>query len=41
MDTLRNMTKRDAEMFKDICPLVIGNELLFYDDSVKDTSVSL
>ena len=39
LDTLRNMTKRDAEMFKDICPLVIGNGFLFYDDSVKDTSV--
>ena len=35
LDTLRNMTKRDAEMFRDICDFVISNEFVFYDDSVK------
>ena len=39
LDTLRNMTKRDAEMFGDICPLIIGDGFVFYDDSVKDLSV--
>lgn len=36
LDTLRNMTKRDAEMFRDICPLVLGDGFMFYDDSVED-----
>ena len=39
LETLRNMTKRDAEMFRDICPLIIGDESVFYDDSVEDFSV--
>ena len=38
LDTLRNMTKRDAEMFSDICPFVIGDDFVFYDDSVKALS---
>lgn len=36
LDTLRNMTKRDAEMFRDVCDFVILNDAVFYDDSVKD-----
>lgn len=39
LDTLRNMTKRDAEMFRDICSLIIGDGFMFYHDSVKDLSV--
>ena len=35
LDTLRNMTKRDAEMFRDVCDFVILNDAVFYDDSVK------
>ena len=31
LETLRNMTKRDAEMFKRICDFVLGNDFLFYD----------
>ena len=38
LDTLRNMTKRDAEMFSDICPFIIGDGFVFYDDSVKALS---
>ena len=38
LDTLRNMTKRDAEMFSDICPFIIGDGFVFYDNSVKDLS---
>ena len=38
LDTLRNMTKKDAEMFRDICPFVIGDGFVFYNDSVKDLS---
>ena len=38
LDTLKNMTKRDAEMFRDICPSIIGDGYLFYDDSVKELS---
>ena len=34
-DTLRNMTKKDAEMFGDICNFVIGLDFVFYD-SAKD-----
>ena len=36
LDILRNMTKRDAEMFKDMCEYVMNNDFVFYDDSVKD-----
>ena len=35
LDTLQNMTKRDAEMFRDMCDFVIQNDFMFYDDSVK------
>ena len=35
LDTLRNMTKRDAEMFRDVCDLVLSNDFVFYHDSVK------
>ena len=38
LDTLRNMTKRDAEMFRDICPFITGDWFVFYDDSVKNLS---
>ena len=38
LDTLRDMTKRDAELFRDICGLVIHNDFLFYDESVKAIS---
>ena len=31
LDTLRNMTKRDAEVFKDICSLVIDDSFVFFD----------
>ena len=31
----RNMTKRDAAMFRDICDFVISNDFVFYNDSVK------
>ena len=36
LDTLRNMTKRDAEMFSDLCPFIMGDGFVFYDDSVRD-----
>ena len=32
LDTLRNMTKTDAEMFRDICHFVIGGDYVFYRD---------
>ena len=35
LDILRNMTKRDAEMFSDLCPFIIGDGFVFYDSSVK------
>ena len=38
LDTLKNMTKRDAEMFRDVCSLIIGEEFVFYNDSAKDLS---
>lgn len=38
LDTLRNMTRRDAEMFRDICQFVIENEFIFYSNSAKDLS---
>ena len=31
LDTLKNMTKRDAEMFRDICNFVIG-DFVFYEE---------
>ena len=34
LDTLRNMTQRDADMFKDICDFVILKDFVFHDDSV-------
>ena len=36
LDTLRNLTKRYAEMFKSICGLVISHHCVFYNDSVKN-----
>lgn len=36
LDTLQNMTKRDAEMFRDVCNFVIGNDFVFYHDSVRE-----
>lgn len=35
LDTLRNMTQRDAEMFRDICDFVIGGDFVFYEGPVK------
>ena len=35
LDILRNMTKKDAEMFRNICDFVINHNFVFYDDSVK------
>ncbi len=34
LDTLRNMTKRDAEMFRDICDFVLMHGDIFHNDSV-------
>ena len=31
LDTLRNMTKRDAEMFKDTCSFVVNYDFVFYE----------
>ena len=36
LDTLRNMTKRDAEMFRDVCNFVLNKDFVFYHASVKD-----
>ena len=35
LDTLKNMTKRDAELFNNICRFVIRDDFVFYDKSVK------
>ena len=35
LETLRNMTKRDAVMFRNICDFVIRNDFVFYHDSMK------
>lgn len=32
MDTLRNMTRKDAELFEKIASFIIGREFIFYDD---------
>ena len=39
LDTLRDMTKKDAKMFTDICDFVIGNDFVFYDDSMEGFEV--
>ena len=36
LDTLRNMTKKDAETFGNLCDFVIRGDFVFYEDSVKD-----
>jgi hypothetical protein len=36
LETLRNMTKHDAEVFHEVCEFVIAQHFVFYDDSVKD-----
>ena len=33
LDVLRNMTKRDAEMFRDVCCFVLGEGWIFFDTS--------
>ena len=33
LDTLRNLTKEEAELFRNICDFVIGHDFLFYEDS--------
>ena len=38
LDTLRNMTKTDAAMFKGICDFVMLNDFVFRDDSVEHFS---
>ena len=35
LDTLRNMTKSDAVMFRGVCDFVMDGKFVFYDDSVK------
>ncbi len=35
LDTLRDMTKRDAEMFREICDFVISGDFILYDDAAK------
>ena len=35
LDTLQNMTKKDAGMFRDICEFVIQDDFMFFHDSVK------
>ena len=35
LDTLKDMTKRDAELFNNICQFVIRDGFVFYDDLVK------
>ena len=35
LDTLRNMTKKDAEIFRDICDFVIDGTFVFYNHSVE------
>ena len=38
LDILRNMTKNEAEMFRNICEFVIGNDFVFYHGLVKKMS---
>ena len=35
LDTLRNLTKREAEMFRNLCNFVINDDFVFYGDSAK------
>ena len=35
LDTLRNMTKRDAELFKNVCSFVLHGDFVFYDHSLQ------
>ena len=35
LDTLKNMAKKDAVKFKDICNFVFNNDFIFYDNSAK------
>ena len=35
LDTLRNMTNKDAVMFRVICDFIINHDFIFYDDTVK------
>ena len=39
LDTLRNMTQRDAEMFSQICNFVLMGDLIFYNHSSEDKEV--
>ena len=41
LDTLRNMTKRDAEMFRDICSFVISNSFVFFDQPAQTRDPSI
>ena len=36
LETLRNMTKRDAELFQDICDFVIDGDFVFHDKNSVD-----
>ena len=38
LDTLRNMTKRDAVLFKGLCDFVLNHDFVFYDNSLKSYS---
>jgi hypothetical protein len=38
LETLRNMTKKEAETFRNICDFVIWNDFVFYHDPVKKMS---
>ena len=40
LDTLKNMTKRDAEMFRDICNFVIGDFVFYERNMYKVTMLS-
>ena len=35
LDTLKNMSRRDAELFRDFCDFVIGDSFVFYHESLK------
>ena len=35
LETLRNMTKSDADLFSNMCDFVVENDFVFYGDSVK------
>ena len=38
LDTIRNMTKKDAVLFKGLCDFVLNHDFVFYDDSLTSFS---